>query len=58
LIRNTYYPIENTKASGALAKLFSSMEKIMGIRIVAAVVVASAIAAPGVACTVNLYVAS
>jgi hypothetical protein len=34
------------------------MEKVMKIRILAALIVASAIAAPGVARTVNLYVAS
>lgn len=39
------------KASGALAKLFSSMEKIMKIRILAALIVASAIAAPAIAGT-------
>src|ERR1700730_15261270 len=39
------------KALGALAKLFSSMEKIMKIRILAALIVASAIAAPAFAGT-------
>src|SRR5258705_11732314 len=39
------------KASGAIAKLFSSMEKIMKIRILAALIVASAIAAPAFAGT-------
>jgi len=34
------------------------MEKVMKIRILAALIVASAIAAPGMARTVNLYVAS
>jgi hypothetical protein len=34
------------------------MEKIMGIRIAAALIVARAIAAAGVARTINLYVAS
>src|SRR5260370_42303022 len=39
------------KGSGDLAKLFSSMEKIMKIRILAALIVASAIAAPAFAGT-------
>lgn len=40
----------------ALAKLLPQMEKVMKIRILVALIVSRAIAAPGVARTVNLYI--